>query len=180
MQRTLKELVLKNGDYVYDGDLTIDGKVLISNGSLRVSGKLFLKGLSETGNSPTVIINGDIVADSFTCRALRICCRGNIIIHSKLDVCHVICNRDILVGDCCYAYNVICHNYLITGNNDSDDVTAEEDIYVLGYNCSGDLKAREIFLGDFTKFAPYGPITVEAQHFECTGPIQGCRTMKIG
>lgn len=56
MQRTLKELVLKNGDYVYDGDLTIDGKVLISNGSLRVSGKLFLKGLSETGNSPRLLL----------------------------------------------------------------------------------------------------------------------------
>lgn len=181
MQRTLENLILRNENFFYDGDLTINGKVQIISGILCVSGKLFLKGFEESSNlSQARILNGNIVAGSLLCRAHTLYCTGNIIVHSDFDACHVHARGDIKVAGHSHAYNVNCRNYLVTGNSDTDDITAQEDIYVLGYNCSGNLKAREIFLGDFSKFSPCGEITVEAKHFECAGPIQNCRAMKIG
>lgn len=181
MQRTLENLILRNENFFYDGDLTINGKVQIISGILCVSGKLFLKGFEENYDlSNARIINGHIIAGSLLCRAHSLYCTGNIIVNSDFNVCHVHSGGDIKVTGHSHAYNVHCRNYLVTGNSDTDNITATEDIYISGYNCSGNLKAREIFLGDFAGFSPYGKITVEAKHFECEGPIRNCRAMKIG
>lgn len=183
MQRTLDDLILNNEDYFFDGDLTIKGNFKVMNGIVRVTGNLFLQGIVEegwAGETATCIIRGNIIANSFKCLHHQIYCAGNIVIAEDIDVCHVICKGDIKVNGSCSSYNVTCRNYLISGNNNSDDVTATEDICILGYNYSGDLKAREIFIGDFTKFSPYSENTVIAKKFECKGPIRNCRGMIIG
>lgn len=180
-QLTLENLILRRENFFYDGDLTINGKVDIRFGILCVTGKLFLKGFTKfPAQSSADFINGRIVAGSLLCRASSLHCSGDIIVQSDFDVLHVYSKGDIKVNGNSRACNVRCRNYLVDGNSDTDDITASEDIYILGYNCSGDLKAREIFLADFTKFSPYGDITVEAKHFECAGPTQNCRAMKIG
>lgn len=178
-ERILENLILKNENYVFDGNLTITSKLKVVNGSIIVSGKLFLKGISERINSISVI-NGNIIAHSLISLVdLRIY-KGDIIVESDAKFAKVVSTGDIKVGGSCFANNVNCRNYLVSCSNTSDDVTTTEDIYILGYNDSGDLKAREIFLGSFSKFYPYGNTTVIAKHFECVGPIKNCRGMLIG
>lgn len=183
MQRTLEKLILKDENYFFDGDLTIKGKCEVRNGIIRVSGHLFLQGIEEEGLAPNTscsVIRGNIIANSLKSLQRRLYCIGNINIAEDLDVCHIDCKGDIKVNGSCSTYNVTCRNYLISGNNNSDDVTATEDICILGYNYSGDLRAREIFIGDFTKFSPYSENTVIAKKFECKGPIRNCKGMLIG
>ncbi len=182
MQRTLENLILKNEDYFFDGDLIINGKVNLTNANLQVSGNLFLKSIFNTSSylDTVCISKGNIEAHSLKCRAHKLhIYNGNILV-DDMDVCHVSCTGNIEVKGSCHAYNINCQNYLVSGNNDSDDITAKEGIYILGYNCSGDLRAKEILLGDFSKFSPYRETTVVAQHFECAGPLLNCRGMKIG
>jgi len=50
MQRTLENLILKNEDYFFDGDLIINGKVNLTNANLQVSGNLFLKSIFNTSS----------------------------------------------------------------------------------------------------------------------------------
>ena len=49
MQRILENLILKDEDYFFDGDLVVNGKVELINVNLQVSGKLFFKGIDEDG-----------------------------------------------------------------------------------------------------------------------------------
>lgn len=177
-ERTLDNLILENEDYVFDGNLTIKGTVRIQNGSLIVKGKLLFKPNIE--DASISIFNGNIIANSIKSFCKIFVSNGNIIIATDADFTHVHCeNGDIKVDGSCSAYNVNCRNYLISGYNDSDDIKASEDIYILGINVSGDLVAREIFLADFCEFQPYGPITVTAKHFEYKGPLLNCRELLI-
>lgn len=177
-ERILKDLILKDEDYVFEGDLTITGRLIVEDGSIRVSGRLLLKGDSELSDSH--VWNGNIIAHSLRSLIDLWIYDGDIIIKSDAKFCHIDSNGDIIVEGSSNTRNVICRNYLVSGDNISDDITATEDIYILGCNESGDLKAREIFLGDICKFSPYGQMTVIAKHFECVGPIKKCRGIQIG
>lgn len=180
-ERTLKELKLTNEDYVFDGNLTIEEEVEVFHGSIKVSGKLVLKGFKEENwNCKCVIYDGNIIADSLKSRIKINVYFGNIIIKSDAFFAHVsVVRGNIIVDGSCKAFNVDCCNYLISGDNTSDDVTATEDIYILKKNYSGDLKAREIFLGASSLFAPYGPVTVTAKYFEHAA-IRNHRRIQIG
>ncbi len=197
----LRNLELTDEDYVFDGNLIIKERFSIKNGSLRVSGKLVLEGFTEEIplRNECKIHNGNIIADSIDSR-IRISVfngnivsnsietfeniyirNGNIFIKSNAYFKNItVKGGDITVNGSCVVNNVKCKNYLISGRNDSDEVTATEDIYILGPNFSGDLKAREIFIGSYCKFDPASKISVTAKHFECEGPIKNSFGMLIG
>lgn len=182
MQRILENLIVKDEDYFFDGDLVVNGKVELINANLQVSGKLFFKGIADDGFSinTAYIMNGSITAYSFRCRINRLFVKGNILVETELEACHLSCTGNIKVDGSCYVYNVTCNDYLITGCNESDDITAKGSLYILGANNSGNLKAHELFLGDSSMFSPYGEITIEAKYFESTGLIRNCRGIKVG
>lgn len=182
MQRILENLILKDEDYFFDGDLVVNGKVELINVNLQVSGKLFFKGIADDGFSikAAYITNASITAYAFTCRINKLFVKGDILVKTDMDARHISCDGNIEVDGFCNVYNVTCNNYLITGDNYSDDVTVKESLYILGSNDSGDLKAHEIFLGGVSTFSPYSEISIEAKHFESTGQIRNCQRIKIG
>lgn len=182
MQRILENLILKDEDYFFDGDLVVNGKVELLNANLQVSGNLFFKGIADDGFciQTAYITNGNITAYAFECHINKLFVTGNILVKTDLNACHISCDGNIEVDGFCSVYNVTCKNYLITGDNYSDDVTAEESLYILGTNDSGDLKAHELFLGDVSRFSPYGEITIEAKYFESAGLMRNFRGIKVG
>lgn len=181
MQRILENLIVKDEDYFFDGDLVVNGRVELINANLQVSGELLFKGISNDGFSiNTAIINGNITAHTFKCNINKLFIYGNIRVQTDMKARHIFCTGNIEVDGSCYVYNVTCNNYLITGCNESDDITAKESLYILGANDSGDLKAYELFLGDRSTFSPYGKITIEAKYFESAGLIRNCRGIKVG
>lgn len=182
MQRILENLIVKDEDYFFDGDLVVNSKVELINANLQVSGELVFKGISDDGSSiqTAYITNGSITAHAFECHINKLFVAGNILVKTDMYACHISCDGNIEVDGCCSVYNVTCNNYLITGYNESDDITAKESLYILGDNASGDLKANELFLGNRSTFSPYGEITIEAKYFESAGLIRNCRGIKVG
>lgn len=182
-ERTLENLILNNENYIFDGDLTIIGDVCITNGDLLVSGKLLFRGFKEDTpeSRPVIIRNGSIIAHSLVSKTQIFIYNGNLIVKTNANVGHVYCEGNVEVNGSCSTYNVTCHNYLITGRNASDDITATEDIYLLG-PCKylGDLTAREIFIGGPCEFDSQKDITIIAKHLECVGPLYKCHGMLIG
>ena len=176
--RVIENLILINQDYNFNGDLTIIGSIYVVNGSISVTGELYFKaGLFDS----IIINNGSITANSLKCRAADIFVyNGNIKVNTDINACYIYCNGNIEAGNQCSVFNIFCNNFLISGDVEADDITATEDIYILGSkNYVGDLRAREIFIDGLCYFDSQKDVTVIANYFECSGQVFNCRKMII-
>lgn len=158
-------LVLENGDYYLKGDLSIiDGTFIMTNANLVVEGflKIFLG--YRVDSTPTVFISGgSIYAKSIETDTNIVITDGNLTTFSDLSCCNISSDGDIYVGGNADVSYVLCNNYLVDGENDSLDITAQKSVYIMGYcECTG-ITAPEVFLSDGGNFH-YGNITTN--HFE--------------
>ncbi len=192
-ERNLKEnLILKNGEYYYEGNLVLEngeyylkgdlfisgGTLIMTNANLVVEGDLkVFPALNEDGSiaSPinaATIVNGSIYAKSISIFADIVIKNGNICSFSDLDCENIYsANGDINVGGNANVFNVYCRNYLVDGTNNSYNIEADESVYIMEYSKNLDITATEVFLGYGGDFN-CGVIT--AQHFEFDGHIINC------
>lgn len=167
-ERTLKNLILKNGDYIFPGNLTITGNVFIENGNLIVSGTLTIIG-------DTTIKNGNISCGYIDAQNITII-GGDIFVNKDASFANIQSDGNIEVRGNSSSCTIYCLNYLVDGDNNSTFIYAIEDVYILGCNDSYDIKGRDVFVGGICDFNNY---TLIAKAFECTGIIINCSSMKI-
>jgi len=169
-ERTLDNLVLNGEDYIFAGNLRINGKVDITDGSLIVSGKLSI------GDNVSVI-GGDIVCGKLIIEGQNTFIRdGDIIVYGDFDAFSIDSDGNIEVSGNTNLYEVKCFNFLISGNNDTLQISATQDIYILGSNNSSCLEARDILI---TKFSTTTYHSVKCKTFYCPEVISNC-CMTIG
>lgn len=142
-KRTLENLILEDEDYIFAGDLIINGDVNIKNGSLVVSGTITFAG----DDASISIEGGDIVCENLGSRADILIRDGDICVKS-LVAQDIDSDGNIEV----YGNSSVCDihalNYLVSGNNESKHITTMQDFYVLGRNNSFYIKARDVLLGN--------------------------------
>lgn len=179
-ERTLEKLIVKNTDYIFPGNLTINGDINIENGNLIVSGTL-----NFTNNTATIsIIGGNISAETLKSSA-NIFIRDGDIWVKYLDLDNIYPNllsnidsdSDIEVKVDSYVGNITCLNYSVYGHNCSNNITAVQDVYILGTNISEHIKARDVLIESSCDFTDCG---IECKSFVCKGEIQNCSYMAIG
>lgn len=168
-KRTLENLILENEDYIFAGDLTITGKVQLTNASLIVSGTLTLE-------IDAKIKGGDIACGSIDAQDISII-DGDIYVNGDASFEYITSDGNIEVGGDSYTCDINCFNYLVSGDNNSRDITAIQDVYILGCSDSFDIKARDVLIGEYCDFNGYGLI---AKSFECSGEIERCSSMSVG
>lgn len=175
-KRTLYGLNLTDEDYIFAGDLSINGDVVIKNGHLIVSGHL------EIIHAKQISIDGDISAGHFT------------IVGCNVDFKQVEVNGDIFVAGTSYieenltcnnfyskglsqCHNISCLNYLVDDDNDCYNIKAEESIYILGDSDSHALTAVDAFIGGKALFYNY-PVNVSRALY--IGNPDGCSSLNVG
>lgn len=155
-KRSLKNLSVTDGDYIFSGDLEVTENLIIENGySLIVSGILII-----SSNCSTISLDGNIRAgyiDIETDLSTAIFyISGDIYVANDLHSERIILsNGNIFVSGNSYIENYMCCvNFLIDGDNTCLNVDAIEDIYILGDNDSCALTARNICIcGNNDSFA---------------------------
>lgn len=140
-ERTLETLVLKDEDYIFAGDLTIEGDVIIKNGALIVSGTLTI-----TSDYQISIIGGDLSVGELNCGDINVI-DADIYVAGDFDCCKVTSNSKILVHGNADTTDISCCSYLVDGNNSSYGIKAIKEIHIEGDNDSHSLNAYEIFIG---------------------------------
>ena len=168
-ERTLKNLILENDDYVFAGNLTITGEVRLINASLIVSGTLTLQEDAE-------IKGGNISCGSIDAYDISIT-DGDIYVNGDACFGDIESDGNVEVGLDSNAHDIHCLNYLVNGNNDSHDITTVHDVYILGCNDSCAINARDVLIGDYCDFNGHSLI---AKCFECAGEINDYSSMSVG
>lgn len=205
-ERILENLILENEDYIFAGNLTIKGKVLLKNASLIVSGDLRF-----SDNDGDISINGgDISATNLYAYDSTIIISDGDIYVECLDVVDILCDGCIEVTLNTLAHNIKCCNYFVYGDNSSGAITAIQDVYILGCNDSSNIEVRDIFIGgsndsfgitstgdifiggsnDSSTIKSDGDVFIEGnsdfnhnnlicKHFSCKGLINDCSCMIV-
>lgn len=192
--RTLSTLIIKDEDYIFAGNLYISGDLIIENASLIISGDIRFLNYSDPHNIK--VSNSNISADVISGNVYINIDVGDIYCHTILSACainisggdittrsllanDIMSDGDILVKDSSCVYSVSCCNYLVTGLNDSSEITAIEDIYILGCNDSASLTGRDIFLDGENIDLNFGNI-VASRALATSFPIQNCNSIAVG
>lgn len=178
--RKIHDLILKNENYIFSGDLEIEGKIVIEKGSqLIVSGKLAIKSnditvygdisaceicinsLNEDDNN-IFLIYGDIYAFKKLIIRVPIHLEGDIFAHGQLTAC-----RDIT-----------CKNFFVDGNSHTHCINAKETIRILGNSYSRSLNARNIFINGDADFHNHSLIASHSAYIK--GRISLCSSINVG
>lgn len=168
-ERTLDNLILENEDYIFEGNLTINGKVSIKNGSLIVSGNLIL-------DDDLQIEGGDISCGSIDSRDISIT-DGDIYVNTDAYFGAIESDGNIEIGGTNGSASINCLNFFVVKGNDSTFINAIEDVYILGDNDSYDINARDVLISGNCNFNDYG---LTAKSFVCEGNIENCSSMAVG
>ncbi len=171
-ERTLENLILEDDDYIFGGDLTINGDVNIKNGNLIVSGRIDF----ADEDASISIEGGDIVCEDLESRADILIRDGDICV-KFLDAQNIDSDGNVEVNRYSRIWNIHALNYLVAGDNDSSSITTIQDFYVLGNNDSRTVKARDVLI-DGNCHLHCCSITAKA--FHCNGEIINCSSMNIG
>lgn len=168
-ERTLNNLILENEDYIFAGNLTINGDVNIKNGSLIVSGTLTFV---SDDLSTVSITGGNIDAESLVAKNVSIdIMDGDIYVSKDLD-CRLTqsfyTDGDIKVGGNAAVAYVQCLNYLVEGDSVYAQIFARQDVYIGGNVDSGSLKARDFLVLGHIRL---NLSTVIVQNFYCSGKV---------
>ncbi len=142
-KRTLENLILKDEDYIFGGDLTINGDVKIKNGNLIVSGTITF----ASDDASISIEGGDIVCENLGSRADILIRDGDICVKS-LSAYDIDSDGNVEVNGDSSVCDIYALNYLVVGDNRSYDITTIQDFYVLGRNNSHNIKARDVLIGN--------------------------------
>lgn len=142
-ERTLENLILEGEDYIFGGKLTIDGDVNIKNGNLIVSGTIIFAG----DDASISIEGGDIACENLGSRADILIRDGDIWVKS-LAARNIDSDGNVEVNGDSYVCDIHALNYLVSGSNDSYNITTMQDFYVLGDNVSCTVKARDVLIGN--------------------------------
>lgn len=172
-RRTLESLMLENEDYLFEGDLTIKGDVIIKNGNLTVCGTLNFSKESATIS----IIGGNISANKLLTSAQITIKDGDIYVDYLGADSNIYSDSNIEVSSYSYAQDITCLNYLVSGENNSQNITCMQDIYIMGKNNSYDIKARDVLIGGTCIFNNF---TLTAKSFLCEGEVIDCSSMLVG
>lgn len=168
-ERTLKNLILENDDYIFAGNLTITGEVRLINASLIVSGTLTLEEDAE-------IKGGDISCGVIDAYDISIT-DGDIYVNGDAYFGDIESDGNVEVGLDSNVHDIHCLNYLVNGNNDSHGITTVQDVYILGQNDSYSINARDVLIGDDCDFNDSSLI---AKCFECSGKVDGLYSISVG
>lgn len=171
-KRTLENLILEDDDYIFGGDLTINGDVNIKNGSLVVSGTITFAG----DDASISIEGGDIVCESLGSRANILIRDGDICVKS-LDAQDIDSDGNIEVNGDSSVCDIHALNYLVAGNNNSSSITTIQDFYVLGDNDSCTVKARDVLVDGDCNFTC---CSITAKTFYYGGKLFNCTSENIG
>lgn len=164
------DLRIEGYEYAFKGNLIVEGTVSVINGSLVVEGNLVVRSTCSSIN--ITIYNGTIYAKSITTAADICITYGNISTFKDLRCKDILCfGGDVSIGGNAYANFVRCRNYFVNGTNHSDDIIAEQNVYIMEFSNSKSITAPEVFLGAGGDF--HGG-TITANHFEFDGHIYGC------
>lgn len=187
-RRTLENLILENEDYFFTGHLIIEGEVIICNGNIIVAGNLSIYGnvsiingsviVSETLSltSPIEVKGGDIACKTINATDISIT-DGDIYVHGIACFSDIKSDGNVEVGEDSYASNILCFNYLVSGNNYSGSIITTQDVYILGDNSSDSIKARDVLIVGYSDFNGNELI---AKCFECRKRIINCSSMSVG
>ena len=162
----LKNLVRKNEDFIFSGDLLIKEDVILQDCSLIVSGQVAFTNLM----AKILVINGDIVAEEIISYSDIVIRNGDIWTRNLIAV-NIDSNQNIEVKYRSSVVNVVCFNYLVSGSNYSAKILAMQDIYILGKSESESIFAgRDAFIGKTGDFSGFG---IMAKKIECLS-IKDC------
>lgn len=164
-----EDLIIGKEGYIFKGNLGVYGTIIMNGGDLVVEGKLTV--YSED-NREISIVDANIYAKSLSTN-VDICIKnGNIITFKDLTCGNIYSdNGDVIVGGNTNVSDVYCRNYLVDGHNNSHTIEGTNNVYIMEFSSSFDIKAPEVFLGDGGNFNG-GCIT--ANHFEFDGHIYNC------
>ncbi len=184
-ERNLKEnLILKNGEYYYEGNLVLEngeyylkgdlfisgGTLIMTNANLVVEGNLkVFPSFNEDGSiaspiSAATIVDGGIYAKSISIFSNIVIKNGNICSFTNLDCENIYsANGDINVGGNANVFNVYCRNYLVDGTNSSYNIEADESVYIMDYSNNFNITAPDVFLGNGGDF---NGLDITANNFE--------------
>lgn len=171
-QRTLDCLILENQDYIFSGDLIINGVVDITKGRLIVSGKLVIR------SNLNIISLNQAEISAYYIEASSMISASLSDIYSRQDLrceSEIISNGNIYVGGDSYVENVDCSKYRVDGNNSSGSITANECINIAGINDSGAISANKIFVGGLCymncQSINAGSVLILTEKVECCSSI---------
>lgn len=177
-ERILDKLILENEEYIFVGNLTINGDIIMKNSNLIVSGTLSFSKI----HANISIINCNISANEFK-SVTSITIHSTDIYVNFLDFddikysFNIISDGNIEVRKDSYIGNVICLNYFVNGNNNSNCITAIEDIYILGNNDSYNITARDVFICGNCELNDY---TLISKALFCPEGISHCSYLAVG
>ena len=174
MEHVLKKLILTDEDYICDGDLTITGKVKLVNSNLIVAGILCFRNPNGE-NIPVDIIGGDISAFEVASQVPINIKSGDIYAH-YMFVRSIESDGNIEIKHEVSADDISCLNFLVSGDSSTHNLTAHQDIYILGNNSSFDISGRDILISGNCD-AHNNSITAKA--FECRD-FTVCNSISIG
>lgn len=169
--RTLENLILENEDYIFEGNLTIEGDVIIKNGNIHVSGTLKFTNANHTATIS--ITNGNISARMLESNADIFIRNGNISVY-HLVTRNIDSDGTIEVIHKSDVYDITCFNYLISGNNDSGKIAAFHDVCILGNNDSCHIIGRYVLVVGNCYLNKTG---VTAKKFEYSGKLEDCMSI---
>ncbi len=171
-ERTLENLILEDEDYIFGGNLTINGNINIKNGNLIVSGTITF----ACDDASISIEGGDIVCENLGSRADIFIRDGDIWVKS-LDAQDIDSDGNIEVYGDSSVCSIHALNYLVAGDNDSSSITTIQDFYVLGDNDSCTVKARDVLVvGD----CHFTCCSITAKTFYYGGKLFNCTSENIG
>lgn len=161
------DLVIEDFNYIVKGDLTVEGTVIIKNGDLIVEGDLLVYSDADIS-----VACGSIYAKSVNSNGDICISNGNISTLRDLDCMNIFCPKgDISVGRNSYVLDVRCRNYLVDGKNYSENIIANDSVYIMDYSYNHCITAPEVFLGGGGEFNCNPIIT---NHFEFDGHVYNC------
>lgn len=164
------DLRIEGYEYVCKGDLIVEGSIAVINGSLIVEGDLLLR--SKCSSINITVYSGIIYAKSITTLADICITYGNLSTFKDLRCKDILCyGGNISVGGNTHVQSVRCRNYLVTGINNSDDIIAEQNVYIMDFSTSKSITAPEVFLVGGGNFQG-GTITADC--FEAGWHIYNC------
>lgn len=164
------DLVIKGCNHVFKGDLVVEGSIIVNEGSLVVEGDLLVR--SKCSSINLTLFKGDIYAKSITTSADICITYGNLSTFKDLRCKDILCfGGNISVGGNTHVQSVHCSNYFVDGANNSDEIIADQNVYIMEFSNSKSITAPEVFLGGGGDF--HGG-TITADHFEFDGHVYGC------
>lgn len=158
-ERILDGLKVENEDYIFEGDLIINGPVIVENANLIVAGSII-------ASEDIIVSGGDISCHDLECmRGYVLIDDGDIFVADVFSAGDVISDCEIYVGYLFEARNISCMNLMVAGLVRISSITATQDVYVMDDCSCYSMNARDVLIcGDLIVEE-----TLKYKNFFCEG-----------